>query len=86
MTPAAFDANAYLDAYPDVAQAAIDPFVQYLRDGKNEGRKGFTTEVFDSEAYLSANPDFRGKISDAYQHFIHFGRAEGRPVGVPRKK
>lgn len=86
VTSAAFDANAYLEAYPDVAQAGIDPYLHYLRGGKNEGRIGFTKESFDSEAYLSANPDLRGRISDAYQHFIHFGRVEGRPVGVPLKK
>ena len=34
----AFDPEWYLAAYPDVAQAGIDPWEHYLRHGKAEGR------------------------------------------------
>ncbi|WP_386083030.1 glycosyltransferase [Vreelandella sp. F11] len=37
-TQAEFDADWYLAAYPDVAQAGIDPWEHYLRHGVKEGR------------------------------------------------
>ena len=37
-TKAEFDAQWYLAAYPDVAQAGIDPWEHYLRHGAEEGR------------------------------------------------
>ncbi|WP_427028335.1 glycosyltransferase [Halomonas sp. H2] len=37
-TRAEFDVDWYLAAYPDVAQAGIDPWEHYLRHGKAEGR------------------------------------------------
>ena len=35
----AFDAQAYLDANPDVAQAGMSPYVHYLEHGRHEGRR-----------------------------------------------
>ncbi|GAC1657546.1 MAG: hypothetical protein NVS9B12_09680 [Vulcanimicrobiaceae bacterium] len=37
--PDDFDAELYLEANPDVAQAGIDAGVHYVRYGKNEGRR-----------------------------------------------
>ncbi|MGP9535205.1 MULTISPECIES: glycosyltransferase [unclassified Halomonas] len=37
-TKVEFDAEWYLTAYPDVAQAGIEPWEHYLRHGKAEGR------------------------------------------------
>ncbi len=36
----AFDAAWYLEQYPDIAAAGIDPFQHYLEHGKKEGRFG----------------------------------------------
>lgn len=38
MLPAGFDANAYLQANPDVAKAGVDPIEHYLSYGKFESR------------------------------------------------
>ena len=35
-----FDANWYLDAYPDISEAGIDPYRHYIEHGRREGRLG----------------------------------------------
>ena len=40
-----FDSKRYLDAYPDVLRAGINPLVHYLRSGQKEGRTPFHIEL-----------------------------------------
>ncbi len=39
-----FDSRRYLDAYPDVLRADVNPLVHYLRSGQKEGRTPFHVE------------------------------------------
>jgi hypothetical protein len=49
-----FDKRWYLDTYPDVAQAGIDPIRHYLEIGAPEGRN--PNRTFDTTAYLADHP------------------------------
>ena len=40
-----FDTKFYLSRYPDIARAGINPFLHYLRKGKNEGRQPKAPEL-----------------------------------------
>ncbi|WP_134643068.1 glycosyltransferase [Pseudaestuariivita atlantica] len=53
-----FDPAWYLDTYPEVAEAGIDPLEHYLEFGVVEGRR--PTASFDPEAYWAANPHLKG--------------------------
>ena len=39
-----FDPEAYLAAYPDVAEAALDPLWHYINHGMAEGRQPHSTQ------------------------------------------
>ncbi|PTB20715.1 phytanoyl-CoA dioxygenase [Trinickia symbiotica] len=87
VTPAVFDAEAYLAANPDVAVTGIDPYLHYVSRGKLEGRTMSTKQDFDAQAYLEANPDLvEAGVRDPFQHFVHHGRPEGSPMGVKKHK
>lgn len=72
----AFDGYHYLNSYPDVAAAAADPLVHYVRCGAREGR--FPHPQFDSRYYLDANPDVRRAGMNPLAHYVTRGAAEGR--------
>ncbi len=40
-----FSVSAYLEANPDIRSEGINPFVHYLREGRNEGRRFAPTDV-----------------------------------------
>ena len=71
-----FDKAWYLETYPDVAAARIDPLRHYIRHGCAEGRK--PNPFFDPEWYLARYPDVAAAGVDPLQHFIKDGAAEGR--------
>lgn len=71
-----FDSNWYLETYPDVAKAGIDPIQHYLSVGWQEGRDPGPT--FTTSAYLKANEDVVRSGMNPLLHFVQFGRAEGR--------
>lgn len=73
-----FDAQWYLDAYPDVNQAGVDPASHYRESGFREGRQPNAT--FNGKAYIAANPDLAGYENDPFMHYVFFGAAEGRPL------
>src|SRR5262245_17592728 len=52
---ALFDRNWYLDRYPDVQIAAIDPALHYFDHGARERRN--PSALFDTAWYLSKYPD-----------------------------
>ncbi|MFC0386364.1 hypothetical protein ACFFIC_12530, partial [Roseomonas vinacea] len=47
---AQFDAEFYLESYPDVREARIDPFTHFMETGWKEGRR--PSREFDTEFYL----------------------------------
>jgi hypothetical protein len=76
-----FDAAYYLAAYPDVANAGIDPLQHFFFTGWREGRNPNPT--FDSRYYLSANEDVRDAGLNPFWHFLVSGRDEGRLARRP---
>lgn len=73
---AAFDSGYYLEAYPDVAKAGMDPFAHYLAAGWREGRD--PSPYFSSRRYLDANPDVQASGRNPLVHYVEEGRAQGR--------
>lgn len=47
----AFDATWYLQSYPDIQAAGVDPILHYLQCGASEGR--FPNPLFDTRWYIS---------------------------------
>jgi GT2 family glycosyltransferase/SAM-dependent methyltransferase len=82
-----FDADWYLAAYADVADAGVDAAVHYaLIGGLSEGRD--PGPWFSTQAYLEANPDVAQARLNALYHFEVHGRGDGRgfplrPLGLP---
>lgn len=73
-----FDADWYLEKYPDVQKSSIDPAKHYLLYGASEGRK--PSPSFDGDWYLQANPDVRNEKINPLIHYVKFGRDEKRPI------
>ena len=74
-----FDAEWYLNQYPDVANdpaTARDPARHYLLFGGYEGRN--PGPGFDSSYYLSSNEDVRESGMNPLLHYVKFGEAEQR--------
>ena len=74
----AFDTSFYLDSYPDVRKADIDPFLHYMSHGWREGRNPSST--FDTKRYLSLHDDVRQAGHNPLLHYVLRGRVEGRSV------
>ena len=73
-----FDERFYLKTYPDVAEAALDPFEHYLAFGRFEQRKA--SAIFDPVAYLEANPEVATSGMEPFLHYVLIGRAAGAPL------
>ena len=71
-----FDAAWYLDQYPDVAAAGVDPLRHYVAAGAREGRRA--SLHFDPIWYLGENPDAAAPGADPLLHYLRVGRAFGR--------
>ncbi|MCW2338505.1 hypothetical protein M2337_002738 [Sphingobium sp. B2D3A] len=77
-----FDPEWYLEYYPDVAMAGLDPLEHFIRHGAQEGRN--PSARFDLRFYLKRNPDVARTNLNPLFHYLTFGRDEGRsirPVG-----
>ena len=79
-----FDADYYLNMYPDVNEwangskdKALDHFINY---GMSEGRRG--SEAFDVQSYYNEYPDLRAAfgtdLASYYSHYLMYGKKEGR--------
>lgn len=73
-----FDADWYLETYPDLAGSGIAPAEHYLRAGSFEGRNPGPN--FDTMGYYMANPDILPSGWPALAHYVMFGAAEGRSL------
>lgn len=71
-----FDAEWYLEQYPDVAAAGVHPVEHYLRHGAAEGRD--PSQHFSSRGYLRAYEDVARAGVNPLLHFLSSGKAEGR--------
>ena len=75
-----FDPDHYLQMYPDVRTARVNPLWHFVRHGAAEGRQ--PSRLFDVNVYLETNPDVRRSGQNALVHYIRHGRFEGRmPIG-----
>jgi len=73
---ALFDANWYLEQYPDVQELGIDPLQHYWEFGMQEGRN--PNAFFDYLWYLDEYQDLRESGVNPLQHYWEFGVQEGR--------
>lgn len=71
-----FDRNWYLETYPDVASARVDPLAHYLEFGWREGRD--PSPAFCTNAYLKTNADVAAAGVNPLLHYIEHGQGEGR--------
>jgi glycosyltransferase involved in cell wall biosynthesis len=74
-----FDAQFYVEHYPDVAvspAASADPLAHYIRYGGIEGRN--PSADFDAQYYLATNADVRNANVNPLIHYIRYGEREGR--------
>lgn len=71
-----FDAEWYLNTYPDVKESGANPAEHYLKFGAAEGR--LPSADFDGNWYLQRYPDVAATGINPLLHFIKFGRSEGR--------
>jgi hypothetical protein len=71
-----FDVAFYLETYPDVVAAGVDPLSHYLEDGWRQNRN--PSSAFDTSFYLNANPDVREAGICPLLHYVTHGAAQGR--------
>ncbi len=84
-----YDAEYYLEHYPDLAAAFANDGYQliahYVNYGMNEGRQA--KEYFNPEVYKANYVDLRNEygfnIGDYTRHYIFIGNAEGRQGWIP---
>ena len=82
MEESQFNAQAYLEANPDVAASGLDPWTHYDVFGRNENRAlsapAANPTQFNAQAYLAANPDVAAAGLDPLFHYTMYGQNEGR--------
>jgi Sulfotransferase family len=72
-----FDGDFYLEKYPDVRAAGLDPLRHYVEHGAMEGRKPH--RLFDSAYYLRQRPEARAAGVDPLVDFLEGGAAAANP-------
>jgi len=73
---AEFDAAWYLRAYPDIAEARVEPLAHFLAFGWKEGRD--PNPRFSIREYLNEYPDVAKAGVNPFVHFLKSGAAESR--------
>lgn len=71
-----FDEGWYLQAYPDVKAAGLDPLEHYIEHGAFEGR--WASPLFHSDYYLNRYHDVQHARVNPLIHYIEHGENEGR--------
>ncbi len=74
-----FDAEFYIDAYPDVSLRGLTPFEHYVLKGWQEGRN--PNRAFDTKFYLENYDDVRKAGVCPLLHYANYGVKEGRVIG-----
>ena len=70
------DRSFYLQTYPDMAKAGVDPAVHFADFGWREGRD--PNAWFDSDYYLATYADVRHQDINPFWHYLVAGQHEGR--------
>lgn len=73
-----FDADWYLNKYPDLKGKRVDPAKHYVLFGGTEGRD--PSPKFCSNSYLKNNPDVAEIGFNPLVHYLLHGKPEGRKV------
>lgn len=73
-----FDAAWYVERYPDIAAAGVDPLDHFIMSGAAEGRH--PSAAFDLKWYLRRNPDVARSGGNPLLHYLENGRHEGRSI------
>jgi hypothetical protein len=71
-----FDVAYYLEAYPDIAQAGVNPLEHFFDSGFQEGRR--PNPYFDPQWYLETYPDVKEAGMQPLLHYALHGDLEGR--------
>lgn len=74
-----FDADWYLQQYPDVDSAGMDPLSHYMEHGWREGRN--PNLLFDSKWYMQQHPDVDAAGFNPLLHYVRHGASERRDTG-----
>jgi hypothetical protein len=69
-----FDAAYYLEAYPDVRTAGVDPLTHFVTYGAYELRN--PSPRFNTRAYVMKHLDALGKMENPLVHYIRVGKKE----------
>ncbi|WP_322078629.1 glycosyltransferase [Burkholderia cepacia] len=75
---ALFDAPWYLQQYPDVISADMDPWEHFSSFGWREGRR--PNREFNTSFYIDSNPDVAQAGVNPLHHWALYGKAEGRKI------
>lgn len=80
-----FDREYYLQMYPEVRKAGVNPIWHYVHTGWKEGRN--PSKKFNTNYYLLTNPDVKKSKTNPLFHYIIHGKKEGRsPLPTPQSK
>ncbi|MDP2966325.1 MAG: glycosyltransferase family 2 protein [Pelolinea sp.] len=71
-----FDKKYYLQNYPDVRKADVDPLTHFIEHGWREGRN--PSQKFDTEFYLNTNPDVNKAGINPLVHYLKHSKDEER--------
>ena len=71
-----FDADWYLDQYPDVKSGKQDPLLHFMLHGWKELRN--PSALFNTKWYLDTYSDARTDGLNPFLHYIRYGVHEGR--------
>lgn len=77
-----FDAQWYLQRYPDVAKSALEPLDHFTLHGCAEGRS--PGPLFDAQWYLRRHLDVARSGVSPLLHYLEHGRHEGRSIKALR--
>lgn len=79
-----FDQKYYLNTYPDVSSARVDPILHFLEHGWKEGRN--PSKIFSVANYLQNNPDVQVDGINPLIHYALHGIREGRRIDNQQEK
>jgi FkbM family methyltransferase len=71
-----FDGEYYLNEYPDIRAAGVDPLGHFMEQGWKEKRN--PNREFNTAFYLRSNPDVVEAGVNPFLHYIRTGAAQGR--------
>ena len=79
-----FDTAWYLEEYPDVAAACLEPVRHFLDKGWREGRN--PSSAFDTADYLERHLDVARAGANPLVHYLRRGQREGREIHPPAER